>query len=137
MPEPNPEPVYVVTAPPDVRGIYDVWETVDRLQHGRNICQMLVWGREAAKAGPKLARQVLQMSDQTGPAGPRVLRQRLTITTSYSSAVGGNPVSNFAFTAARLLPCSAAVVGIWNALLVITFSSLPERRSLLSRIAEI
>jgi ribonuclease HI len=49
-PEPNPEPVYVVTAPPDVRGIYDVWETVDRLQHGRNICQMLVWGREGAKA---------------------------------------------------------------------------------------
>jgi hypothetical protein len=50
MPEPNPEPVYVVTAPPDVRGIYDLWKTVDRLQHGRNICQMLVWGREGAKA---------------------------------------------------------------------------------------
>jgi hypothetical protein len=49
-PELNPEPVYVVTAPPDVRGIYDAWETVDRLQRGRNICQMLVWGREGAKA---------------------------------------------------------------------------------------
>lgn len=50
QPEANPEPVYVVTAPPDLRGIYDVWEDVEPLQHGRDICQMLVWGRRSAEA---------------------------------------------------------------------------------------
>ena len=70
-PEPNPEPVYVVTAPPDVRGIYDDWETVDRLQHGRNICQMLVWGREGAKAVLDGRGVVLGPDSTASPMGTR------------------------------------------------------------------
>jgi hypothetical protein len=59
--------------------------------------------------------------------------QLSTSTTSYWSAVGGKPVSNFALTTAKMLPNHAAVVGIWKASLVITFSTVPEVKSLFNR----
>ena len=55
--------------------------------------------------------------------------QRLTSTTSYVSAVGGKPVSNFALTAARRSPQRATVVGISKAGSVITFSTVADIRS--------
>ena len=62
-----------------------------------------------------------------------VLSYPSTSTTSYSSAVGGIPVSNFALTTASLLPNRAAVVGTWKRSLVMTFSTVPAVRSSLRR----
>jgi hypothetical protein len=77
-PETDPEPVYVVTAPPDVRGIYGIWDEVERLQRGRDICQMLVWGREGAKAilegrGVVLGLGLHAFTDGNAPGGVGVV----------------------------------------------------------------
>jgi hypothetical protein len=45
----------------------------------------------------------------------------LTRITSYWSAVGGKPVSNLALTTASRRPKRAAVAGVWNRSLVMTF----------------
>ncbi|MGH2766602.1 MAG: hypothetical protein ACRDKA_11925 [Actinomycetota bacterium] len=39
-----------MTAPPELRGIYDIWGDVKKLLPGRDVCQMKVYGREGAKA---------------------------------------------------------------------------------------
>ena len=56
-----------------------------------------------------------------------------TRTTSYVSAVGGKPVSNFACTTAKVLPNLAAVVGDSKFLFVITFVTVPAVTCLLRR----
>ena len=64
---------------------------------------------------------------------PRALAcQRRTTMTSNCVAVGGKPVSNFAFATARRPPKRATVVGNWNRGLVMVLFCLPERKSLFS-----
>src|SRR5439155_10763869 len=59
---------------------------------------------------------------------PRV-PYRWTTTTSNVVAVGGNPVSNLAFTTARRFPSRATVVGISNSGLVMTRFTVADERS--------
>ena len=58
--------------------------------------------------------------------------QRRTTLTSNRVAVGGKPVSNFAFATARRLPNRAIVVGNSNSGLVMVCCIVPDRKSLLS-----
>ena len=63
------------------------------------------------------------------PSCRRVARQSSTITTSYWSAVGGKPVSNFAFTTASWLWNRIAVDGTWKRASVMTCVDRPGRQA--------